>query len=286
MATSSLLLIAGGILVVLALQSVIAGVGLAGTPVWGYNDNSPGTYLLVGGLYVLVGALVFFAGILLAGRAFAGLFRVPKGSLPPGRELLFALGATLGILALAALGWGLAANVATPDETADPGAVGTTTVWTTIAAVLLGTASAAVFRALVRHRPKVEGGLRGLLAEMKPELLPGRYVFVNLPDDQAELPEVLASVQEPEGLSSVLRQEDADRLGLGYEFLAAWITLRVESSLDAVGLTAAVSSSLAENGISCNVIAGLHHDHLLVPAGQAERALEVLCGLPAMTARL
>ena len=48
------------------------------------------------------------------------------------------------------------------------------------------------------------------------------------------------------------------------------------SALDAVGLTAAVSRALADAGLSCNVLAGLHHDHLLVPAGRAEEALAVL----------
>jgi uncharacterized protein len=50
----------------------------------------------------------------------------------------------------------------------------------------------------------------------------------------------------------------------------------VHSALDAVGLTAAVSRALAAAGLSCNVLAGLHHDHLLVPAGRADEALAVL----------
>ncbi|MFD4182275.1 ACT domain-containing protein [Rhodococcus sp. NPDC058514] len=59
----------------------------------------------------------------------------------------------------------------------------------------------------------------------------------------------------------------------------AWLTLRVHSALDAVGLTAAVSSRLAEVGISCNVIAGYHHDHLLVPVDDAAAAVEALTAL-------
>jgi hypothetical protein len=77
-------------------------------------------------------------------------------------------------------------------------------------------------------------------------------------------------------LSIVVSQQDADDLGLEYEFVAAWIVLRVHSALDAVGLTAAVSSRLAEDGISCNVIAGLRHDHLLVPVDRARDALQAL----------
>ncbi len=61
--------------------------------------------------------------------------------------------------------------------------------------------------------------------------------------------------------------------------MAAWITLRVDSTLEQVGLTALFSRALADTGISCNVLAGLRHDHLLVPADRADEALEVLRGL-------
>ena len=77
----------------------------------------------------------------------------------------------------------------------------------------------------------------------------------------------------------VLRKEHADRLGLEYDYVAGWITLRVHSALEAVGLTAAVSATLANGGLSCNVVAGFYHDHLFVPhdsAGQAVKLLEDL----------
>lgn len=122
-------------------------------------------------------------------------------------------------------------------------------------------------------------GLSSLIQALEPELLPGRYVFVSPADDRPHESKVLASVREPEGLSLVMKQDDADELGFEYGFVAAWIILRVESALDAVGLTAVVSVSLAEAGISCNVIAGLRHDHLLVPVNEADRALEVLVEL-------
>jgi len=98
-----------------------------------------------------------------------------------------------------------------------------------------------------------------------------------MPSTEA-LPEldVLARVEEPEGLSIVVRREDADALVAPYDYVAAWIILRVRSSLAAVGLTAAVSTALAAEAISCNVIAGVHHDHLLVPLDDAKRALAIL----------
>ena len=124
-----------------------------------------------------------------------------------------------------------------------------------------------------------ETDLTTLLADLRPELRDGRYVFVtaDAPVDAV----AQASVVEPEGLSLVVCQEDADRLGLRYDFVARWIMLTVHSSLSAVGLTAAVSAALAEVGISCNVIAGFHHDHLFVAEADAERALARLQRLAA-----
>lgn len=125
-----------------------------------------------------------------------------------------------------------------------------------------------------------ERDLAVLLRTMHPVLLPGRYVFVSVEQPPAGA-EPVAWVREVEGIGLVLPQADADAAGLEYTFVAAMITLRVHSALDAVGLTAAVAGALADEGISCNVIAGFHHDHLFVPADRAHVALEVLRGLSA-----
>lgn len=93
--------------------------------------------------------------------------------------------------------------------------------------------------------------------------------------------DVIAMIREAEGLTLVLPAADADRAGLEYEIELEWITLRVHSALDAVGLTAAVGTALAVAGVSANVIAGLHHDHLFVPAGRGPDALAVLRALSA-----
>ena len=125
-----------------------------------------------------------------------------------------------------------------------------------------------------------EQDLEVLLRTAQPELRPGTVVFVVV-HDVAHLEPLapVATIREPEGLTAVVRRERADALGFAYDYLAAWITLRVHSALAAVGLTAAVSTALARAGISCNVIAGYYHDHLLVPADQAARALEALAEL-------
>jgi hypothetical protein len=52
--------------------------------------------------------------------------------------------------------------------------------------------------------------------------------------------------------------------------------LTVHSSLEAVGLTAAFSARLAERNISCNVLAGYHHDHILVPVDRVQDAIDAL----------
>jgi len=59
-------------------------------------------------------------------------------------------------------------------------------------------------------------------------------------------------------------------------FACRRITLTIHSALAAVGLMAAVSRALADAGIGCNPVAGYFHDHLFVPEGDLDRALEVL----------
>lgn len=114
-----------------------------------------------------------------------------------------------------------------------------------------------------------------LLRSMAPVRRPGEFVFVVTEELPAEVT-AEASVREAEGPSFVIAREHADRLGLPYDFVAAWITLTVHSALDAVGLTAAVSTALATAGIPCNVIAGARHDHLLVPIASTDTVVETL----------
>ncbi len=122
-----------------------------------------------------------------------------------------------------------------------------------------------------------ERDLGALLRGARPVLAHPEVVLASVPDASA-LP-ALATVLEDEGVTVVLRRTDAERLGIAFDWVGAWITLRIHSALDAVGLTAAVSSALADAGISCNVLAGRHHDHLLVPADRAKDALALLASL-------
>ena len=90
---------------------------------------------------------------------------------------------------------------------------------------------------------------------------------------------VAAMVTEAEGTTVVISAADARRMGLEPDFVGAWLTLNVSSALEAVGLTAVVSAALAADGIPCNVLAGYHHDHLLVPIESAGRAVAALHAL-------
>ena len=77
----------------------------------------------------------------------------------------------------------------------------------------------------------------------------------------------------------------------GIEQSRGWarITLRVQSALQAVGLTAAVSTALAAEGISANVVAAYRHDHVFVPWDRRHGALAALqacaAGMDAATGR-
>jgi hypothetical protein len=121
------------------------------------------------------------------------------------------------------------------------------------------------------------GDLDVLLRNMQPALNPGRYAFVALPPGRSVDPaHIVACIREPEGLSIMLPEDVARGLGLDVAYTAAWITLTVHSDLTAVGLTAAFARALGDAGISCNVVAGVHHDHLFVPAALAREAMDAL----------
>jgi len=126
--------------------------------------------------------------------------------------------------------------------------------------------------------------LEKLLSSMAPELIEGEYVFCTILNgkygDYQELSPI-ATFSETEGLTLVLTKESADSSGLEYESIFKCITLTVHSSLEAVGLTAAVSAKLSEHNISANIIAAYHHDHVFVPSKNAEQALELLCEISA-----
>lgn len=117
-----------------------------------------------------------------------------------------------------------------------------------------------------------------LLKSMQPVLKQDEYIFCCLAGSLADYVHLnpLATYAEEEGLTLILKAETADKAGITYEGKYSLITLNVHSSLEAVGLTAAVSAKLTEHGISANVVAAFYHDHIFVQADKAHTALNAL----------
>ena len=113
--------------------------------------------------------------------------------------------------------------------------------------------------------------------KIKPLRNPGTYVFCVLNDfGHIPLSDVLCTFREPEGTTLILEQSLADKHKLPYEYEAAWISLQIDTDLEMVGLTAEFSNELANEGISCNIIAAYHHDHIFVSIDDANNAMDVL----------
>ncbi|HWD24849.1 MAG TPA: ACT domain-containing protein [Acidimicrobiales bacterium] len=130
----------------------------------------------------------------------------------------------------------------------------------------------------------VEHKLDRVLRHLGPKVRDGRWVFVLFDRPPPFDLVIVASIQEEEGLSAVIAQRDADRLGLSYDFVAGWIECSVHSSLSAIGVTGAIAGALGRASIPCNAVAGIGHDHLFVPIEQREDALAVLDELAGLRA--
>ncbi len=118
-----------------------------------------------------------------------------------------------------------------------------------------------------------------LLANLKPELSTIDYVFTTsskMTLEAASQLKPIATFLEEEGLTLVLDKQTADNAMLSYDGAYNKISLKVHSSLEAVGLTAVISKKLSEENISANVIAAYYHDHVFVPKNKAEEALAAL----------
>lgn len=125
-----------------------------------------------------------------------------------------------------------------------------------------------------------EKDLQKLLKEMKPVLNSGEYVFATVSSvDKIQRTDTLFEFKEAEGITIILEKNKADILQIPYQFISSWITLKIHSSLEAVGLTAAFSTALTKQNISCNVVAGFYHDHIFVDAKDAKKTIDVLTNL-------
>ena len=121
--------------------------------------------------------------------------------------------------------------------------------------------------------------LEEMLSTLEPRLGDEEYVFHTVANGrygefQSLLP--IASFQETEGLTLVVPRRTAQEQGIDCSSVFRCITLNVHSSLEAIGLTAAVSKTLTDHGISANVIAAFYHDHIFVQKERADEALAAL----------
>ena len=123
--------------------------------------------------------------------------------------------------------------------------------------------------------------LHELLKHMAPILDDTEYVFCTVQGMAADYVQLdpLCTFVEAEGLTLILDVASAKRAKLPFEGTYKRITLSVHSSLDAVGLTAAVAAKLTSAGISANVVAAYYHDHVFVQTHHASAAMESLHAL-------
>ncbi|MDU0353092.1 ACT domain-containing protein [Paraglaciecola aquimarina] len=120
--------------------------------------------------------------------------------------------------------------------------------------------------------------LEELLHSISPKLLDIEFVFCTVSGGLEAYVELspIATFMEPEGLTLVIEKSIAEQAGLSFAGSYSQIILTVHSSLEAVGLTAAVASKLASKGISANVIAAYYHDHIFVQTSKAKAAISAL----------
>ena len=125
-----------------------------------------------------------------------------------------------------------------------------------------------------------ETNLNALIKSLSAELVDGVHVFCTLPSDQSP-PDVTPRMmfQEAEGTTLILLKSQAEALDLAYEFPCRMITLNIHSSLDAVGFMARIATELAKHDMGVNPVSGFFHDHLFVPEGREQDALQALQNL-------
>lgn len=123
-----------------------------------------------------------------------------------------------------------------------------------------------------------------LLASLQPVLVEGQFVYATVPADMIAdyLPmKPVGLFFEAEGLTLILPSKAAEAAGLAASRPLRCITITVHSSLEAVGMTAALATALTLEGISANVVAAYFHDHIFVPAADADRAVDAIRALSA-----
>ena len=105
-----------------------------------------------------------------------------------------------------------------------------------------------------------------------PTLQDGSYKFITTKESSVPK-DAVAMIRESEGTTLIIPAAE------GEDEVFAWISLVNETLLTETGITATFSEALADAGIACNVLAGFHHDHILVPYDKRNQAAEIIAAL-------
>ena len=119
-----------------------------------------------------------------------------------------------------------------------------------------------------------ETDLQRLLAGLAPTLAERPRAIRTQPADTPVPGDAIMLFREDEGLTVVVEADVAMQ-----EARWAQITLRIHSSLDAVGMMAVIATALADRGIPCNAVSAYYHDHLFVPWERRADAMHALHAL-------
>lgn len=128
-----------------------------------------------------------------------------------------------------------------------------------------------------------ETDLGRLLASLDPVLDPREFGYATVARGTVLPPgfRPLGTFEEDEGLTLIAPLADLVAARIANAGGWARITMMVHSSLEAVGMTAAMATALTRVGISANVVAAYHHDHVFVPWDRRDEAVVVMRALGA-----
>ncbi len=124
-----------------------------------------------------------------------------------------------------------------------------------------------------------ETDLQRLLAGLAPELASRPRTIRSQAADASVPAGTIMLFREEEGVTTVVEVDESTD-----EPLWAQITLRIHSSLEAVGMMAAIATALAARDIPCNAVSAYYHDHLFVPWSRRDDAIAALQALSGDTA--
>jgi len=130
--------------------------------------------------------------------------------------------------------------------------------------------------------PEIAHTAQDMISNMTPVLQPGHFVYISTQDPTLTATltnDAVSTFREEEGLSMLVPVQSAQNAGLSVDLPMRCITLNVYSSLEGVGLTAAVAAALGAHNVPCNMVAACHHDHVFVPSDKCDQALRVLKSL-------